>query len=285
MKNCPFCESNSSFYFKIFSRKYNRCIVCDLIFKDSSQNYLEILAPYRHEDYFSEKSRDQEERSRDKLYDLILDGLGKKRASGSVLDIGTGCGFFLAAARQRGWKVSGVEPSKSAVEYGRSVNKINVEVGTLQEYNSNSRFDVITFINVLDHSAEPWDEIRRAKNLLKANGILYLRFPNSFLHVSLYKLSAIVGATGFVRKYLVFHHFCFNPKFINRLLSESGFKNINISNSPPSEGDPHNLFLHPMISQCSKKLLFWIAEIVYILSSKKVLLGASLEVTATRSGS
>ena len=39
MKNCPYCGANGKFYFKIFSRTYNRCSGYDLIYKESRDSY------------------------------------------------------------------------------------------------------------------------------------------------------------------------------------------------------------------------------------------------------
>ena len=42
---------------------------------------------------------------------LLEEGLGAEK-SPNVLDVGYGNGFFLAAARERGWRVNGMDPSK-----------------------------------------------------------------------------------------------------------------------------------------------------------------------------
>ena len=150
MKNCPYCKAPGNFCFKISSRTYNRCLGCDLIYKESRDSYDNVVAHYR-DDYFERYSDDQMSGERDRLFGRILDLIEKKRGAGRLLDIGAGCGFFLVAARKRGWGVKGIEPSIQSVEVARSQNGLAVFNGTLQEYDENGEFDVITFINVLDH--------------------------------------------------------------------------------------------------------------------------------------
>ena len=190
------------------------------------------------------------------------------------MDVGTGCGFFLVAAQKRGWLVKGVEPSKQSVEVACRQNNLDVFCGTLQEYHGDDQYDVITFIilfliphplaagrfiNVLDHSAEPWKEIKSAQKLLEYRGILYLRFPNGFLHTWVYRIANKLGFANRIHKFLVFHQFSLTPKFIKVLLSDTSFSEITIFNSPPSEGDPYNLFSGPAFAQYVKNALFLIA--------------------------
>jgi len=282
MKNCPYCESSGDFNFKIFARTFHQCRECGLIYKKNKEDYKIVLATYSSEDYYYRYSCDQTDKNRDNLYDRILASIEENKGTGSLLDVGTGCGFFLVTAQKRGWSVKGIEPSKQSVEVARRQNNIDVYRGTLKEYSVDSQFDVITFINALDHSAEPWKEIERAVDLLKPGGILYLRFPNGYLHTSLYQLASKFGLDDRIRKFLVFHQFSFTPKFINKLLEDSGFSEITVVNSPPSEGDPHNLFFAPTFAKYVKKAIYLTAQVIRLFSCYKIFLGPSLEVMAVK---
>jgi len=61
-----------------------------------------------------------------------------------------------------------------------------------------------------------------------------------------------------------------------------GFSEIEVFNSPLSEGDPHNLFTSPSFAQYVKRAIYWTARTIQILTSGKVLLGTSLEVVAVK---
>ena len=284
MKNCPYCSSAGDFYFWIFSRIYNRCSGCDLIYKQGQDSYDKILTHYR-EDYFGRYYFDQAEGIRNRLFNHILDLIEENRGIGRLLDVGTGCGFFLVAAKKRGWEAKGIEPSTQSVEVAQRQYELDVFNGTLREYDGNVQFDVITFINVLDHSVEPWKEIERARNLLKSGGLIYLRFPNGFLHTQIYRLALKFRLVNLVQKFLVFHQFCFTPKFIRRFLSDWNFSRIAILNSPPSEGDPHKLFYLPTLAQFIKRSFHMMAKTFEVISVRKILLGTSLEVIAIKRAS
>ncbi len=105
MKYCPYCKSVGDFYFKIFARTFHQCRECDLIYKNIKEDYNIVLATYSREDYFDRYSFDQTDKKRDKLYDHILDSIEKSKSAGSLLDVGTGCGFFLVDAQKRGWSL------------------------------------------------------------------------------------------------------------------------------------------------------------------------------------
>jgi len=282
MKNCPYCGSTGDYYFNIYTRIYYRCRECDLIYKSIQEDYHQVLATYSRDDYFSRYFCDQTDGRRDKLFNCILDFLEERKNIKSLLDVGTGCGFFMLAARKRGWSAKGIEPSTGSTQFACKQNNLDVFNGTLQEYPENDRFDIITFINVIDHSAEPWKEIEKANNLLKPGGVLYLRFPNGLLHTRIYQLATKFGLAKRISKFLVFHQFPFTTKFIYKLLADSGFSEITILNSPHSEGDPHNLFPDPTFAQYVKRSLYLMAKAIQNLTQGKVLLGTSLEVLATK---
>jgi SAM-dependent methyltransferase len=196
--------------------------------------------------------------------------------------VGTGCGFFLVAAKERQWKVKGVEPSIQSVDVARRKNGLDVFCGTLGQYDWNGQFDVITFINVLDHSTLPWLEMNRASELLRPGGLIYLRFPNGFLHSRIYRIAHKSSLTNWLRKFLVFHMYAFTPKYIKRLLDDQGFVQTTVINSPPSEGDPHKLFPNPIFAVYVKKLIYSFAQCTETISCGKLFFGTSLEVTAVK---
>jgi 2-polyprenyl-3-methyl-5-hydroxy-6-metoxy-1,4-benzoquinol methylase len=281
MNKCPYCGNRADHYFRVSSGIYNRCLRCDLVHKDIQGSYEKVLALYR-EGYFSRYLGGQVRGGRNRLFNHILDSIEANRGISRLLDVGTGCGFFLIAAQKGGWEVKGIEPSVQSVEAAQRRFGVDVFKGTLREFYGNGPFDVITFINVLDHSAEPWKEIDRARDLLESGGLIFIRFPNGVLHTRIYSLACRYGLANLVCKFLVFHEYSFTPRFIRRLLLDCGFSRIIILNSPPSEGDPHKLFYYPTLAKFIKRSFHLMAKAIELISSRKILLGASLEVMAVK---
>ena len=97
---------------------------------------------------------------------------------GRLLDIGAGTGFFLRAAKKRGWTVTGIEPNQSARNLANSKAPNTVfdedKLQTLPEHS----FDVITLWHVLEHLPDLQSDIAAFQKLLKPNGRIVLAVPN-----------------------------------------------------------------------------------------------------------
>jgi len=225
---------------------------------------------------------DQMGGSRNRLFEHILQTIERRVPTGTLLDVGTGCGFFLLAAKQRGWSVKGIEPSAESFEIARRHSGGDVLRGTLKDFHDRDQYDVITFINVLEYSALPWREIDLAWQLLKNGGLMYVRFVNGFLHGRTYRLSKKYGFDNRINRFLVFHYYSFTPFFIRKLLNDKAFNDIAIINSPPSEGDPNKLFVHPNLANYVKRAIYFVANGVEAITNGRLLLNTSLEVTAIK---
>jgi 2-polyprenyl-3-methyl-5-hydroxy-6-metoxy-1,4-benzoquinol methylase len=271
MLKCLYCGNEPKKYFQVFSKKFLRCPRCDLIFQKNIRDVDVILSSYR-EDYFRNYADDQIKGHRNHLFELTLDSIEKKMSTGRLLDIGTGCGIFLTLARKRGWKGEGLDPSKDSVNFAKKHHDLDVFWGTLKEYKDNKQFDVISFINVLDHTVAPWKEIELGCKLLKPGGLIYIRTPNGAFHSRLFKMFL---ANRLKRKFynnLVFHEYCFSKSFIRKLLEDYGFSEIQISNSNPS-GKYYNFFAIAF---------YLVAEMIRLCSSGNFLICPSFETTAIK---
>lgn len=233
-------------------------------------------------DYHTPYAVDQQTGARRRIYRHVIDRLEVVSPRKKLLDIGTGCGELLTIAIRRGWHAKGIEPSFQSAAIAMDKYGLDVFRGTLQDYNVTDRFGAATLINVLDHSTEPWVEIERLAALLVDKGALYLRFPNGALHAIIYQIGKKLGLSKLINRYLVFHQFAFSPDFIRRLLQDKGFRIIEITNSPLSIGDPHNLFYSKFLMQSLKILISLYASWIGSMTGNKLLLAPSLEVLALK---
>lgn len=101
-------------------------------------------------------------------------------SGGRLLDVGCGTGEALAAFRDLGWRVSGVEPSEYGAKHAREVHGIDVFTGDLLSAQLEpASFDVICFSNTLEHMSDPMAILRETYRLLAPGGLVVVRVPNA----------------------------------------------------------------------------------------------------------
>jgi SAM-dependent methyltransferase len=105
-----------------------------------------------------------------------------KEKDRSILDIGSGTGYFLLSGKKRGWETLGIEPSRQAADYSRNVLGLNIIEDFLNMDSSKKlpKFDVIHMSEVLEHIPDPHGLLKIATSLLKQNGIICIALPNDF---------------------------------------------------------------------------------------------------------
>jgi len=132
-------------------------------------------------EYFEKEKRDKEWNHlnyQDK-FTFFEEQLGCK---GSVLDIGSGSGHFLAFAQQAGWTAQGIEPSPMACNFSNEELGLQVVNGFYDEASAAElgSFDVIHLRNVLEHLPNPLEILELCKSNLKEGGIICVSVPNDF---------------------------------------------------------------------------------------------------------
>lgn len=157
-----------------------------------------------------------------KRYNKLLDIFEKFRINNNIIDVGCGDGFFLEAAKERGWNVYGTEFSNEKVTI--CINKgINIIQGKLDPNNYDKNcFDVIISIEVLEHINYPVKEIFNFHKILRKKGALYITTPN------FQSLSRLILKDKW--NIIVYpEHLCYyTPDVICNLLTNIGFKMISL---------------------------------------------------------
>ena len=108
------------------------------------------------------------------LYDRIEKFLPEEK--GTILEVGSYCGFFLREAIARGWNAVGIEPSLWASKYARDVTGVDVRTGFLEEKTNDlsNRYDVVVTWDVLEHVKDPVNYIETCGGFLNPGSILCL---------------------------------------------------------------------------------------------------------------
>lgn len=190
-----------------------RCRNCSFIFSQRIPTEEELINHYNQygrDDYLSPVTV--------KRFHEILDQLEKFRDTNNMIDVGCGIGYFLEAARDRGWKVFGTEYTDEAVRICRSKG-ISMQQGKLNPGNySPGFFDVIISIEVIEHINNPNEEAGNFSAILRKEGAVYLTTPN-FNSLSKMILKEKWNVLAYPE-----HLSYYTPKTIARLFTQHGFE-------------------------------------------------------------
>jgi SAM-dependent methyltransferase len=135
---------------------------------------------------------------------------------GRLLDYGCGTGHFLAGAKEKGWQVTGLEPSTRARQeaterVGQPIQDASVLAGLAP-----SSFDVVTLWHVLEHVHTLNSTLDQLIAVLKPGGTLLLAVPN------VESLDAQHYRQDWAAYDVPRHLYHFSPSTMKRLLAEHG---------------------------------------------------------------
>jgi SAM-dependent methyltransferase len=188
-------------------------------------------------------------------YKIDADFLKTYLSSGKILDVGCSGGFFLNEIGNQFTKV-GLEIDGEAASYGVKNFNLDIKPGVLGSDNlENNSFDIIVFRGVIEHIYDPAAAVKRAKELLKPNGRIYIcATPN------LDSFCAEVYREMWNLWHPIQHINIFSAKTLHALLGKSEF-DIEAINYPylgtPYENfiaDAKKLLDHIYIKQAGKKI-------------------------------
>lgn len=153
-----------------------RCLDCGFAYTNPRPNAAALVSGYVHcadEDYALESS------SRSINAHFSLSTIKRFVKKGKLLEIGSAAGYFLNAARAD-FEVVGLEPSQFACREARERFRLDCHPETLEQSTrfAPGSFDVVAMIDVIEHLSDPASAVRRAAELLRPGGLLYLVTPD-----------------------------------------------------------------------------------------------------------
>jgi 2-polyprenyl-3-methyl-5-hydroxy-6-metoxy-1,4-benzoquinol methylase len=201
-----------------------RCAACGMVSARPAMAVDEIAAAYADlvdEDYLSEES------ARRRLFEWVLGRVSGYALSGNrLLEVGANVGVLLDIARERGWDARGIEPSRWAVELGRSRFAVHLEQGTVETLAAEpASADAVVMLDVLEHVVDPVAALRRLRIVVQDEGVLALSTVNV---VSIHARLRRHAWPWFIRPHL--HYF--TPETLDATLAAAGFDLVDWSVMP-----------------------------------------------------
>jgi SAM-dependent methyltransferase len=131
-----------------------------------------------YEDYYTEANLNVPDFIHARAFDIIGQ-FANYRLTGRMLDIGSGSGVILEAAKAQGWEAHGLEVSATAVEHARNMG-FDVFHGTLEEADyPGGHFDIVTASEILEHLADPQATLREIARILRPGGMFWGTTPSA----------------------------------------------------------------------------------------------------------
>lgn len=182
--NCPLCQSESKFAFEAKGFALRDCVKCAHRFAALAADEAHVAEIYDdsyfsgggagYADYLAEGEM-LKERGRMYAKKLAKFSAGAK---GEILDVGAAAGFILQGFIESGWRGSGLEPNETIARAGRKRFGLDIRQGSLESFNADEKFDLISMIQVAAHFYEPRTAFQKAADLLNDNGLLLIETWN-----------------------------------------------------------------------------------------------------------
>ena len=233
---CSLCGSEDLSVVRKRDRWFNRlrnvlCRRCGLIFLNPMPSDQEVQDFYRH--HFWRRSQGaflptakrlrRDRRSAQDRMQLLTPML---KPGMRILDIGSGSGEFLAAAKSAGYEVEGVEPSLEYARYSEREHGVTVHAEPLAGVDFGTRrFDLITSNHAFEHMRDPLGSFRRCHELLRPSGYLNIAVPD-----------LAESGTWPLRFYQFAHLYGFTHQSLVMMAAKAGF-------GPPVDGQRQGTML------------------------------------------
>lgn len=205
---CPLCDSNknkeiynvsvndsSLRYYrfaknisnKFFLRNYPivKCEKCEFMYLNPTFNYDQIKEIYSNNSTVGgqwinfwniyKKPRFKKRNEYSDVFTLIHKYLDNKKAH--ILDIGCGDGHFLSIAKEKGFKITGLDLNKERINYGISNYNLNhgeLIHGTIDQLKIDFKYDVIILFDIIEHVINPIDFLTSVRKLVDNEGLVII---------------------------------------------------------------------------------------------------------------
>lgn len=233
MKNnsrpCPLCGGKKPQNFKVFFDgfvKVYKCCTCGFVaqYPGPGQDTIETNYEDSYSLDFTKKQEFMYPERRAVLQDIV-DRIIENSGPGRILDVGCGDGHFLHLCDKKGFECNGLEYSKQLSSYASTKVSGHIHQGKYEKstYPEGS-FDVITFIQVLEHIPDPISVLKIAHYHLRPGGLLVVEVPSvlapHFLIYGVTKIKWFVTFKGIIKSHVNY----FSPGTLSAFADKTNFK-------------------------------------------------------------
>jgi 2-polyprenyl-3-methyl-5-hydroxy-6-metoxy-1,4-benzoquinol methylase len=171
-------------------------------------------------------------------HQFLLDRLRHFGANGgALLDVGAFDGTFMGNAKMSGFDPTGIEPLREAYLHVRDSLGLNVVHGDLLSAALPAEsFAAVSLLDVIEHVADPVEELREAYRVLKPDGIPVMTTPNAagLIQKVVGTKRKIFGQAWCPIDNVPWHLWGFTPPTIRLCVEKAGYRVESVDSLQPS---------------------------------------------------
>jgi 2-polyprenyl-3-methyl-5-hydroxy-6-metoxy-1,4-benzoquinol methylase len=217
---CIVCRSDSAIASRL-RQDLVECRECGLIYRpDASEDRLEFDESYYVDGVYADYTADREAIVGSAVRRLQM--LERAVRGRRLLDVGCAAGYFVEAARARGWEASGLELSPYASSRAR-LSGLEIHETSILAPPDVPPVDVVTLWDTIEHISDPSLALMNARRLLRPGGVIAISTGDC--------RSAVARVFG--RRWRLLddptHKFFFDETTLSRLLSNVDLRTVDVS--------------------------------------------------------
>ncbi len=190
--HCPFCDGDNYAVYEKFGSElqytYVLCRQCGLVYCNPrpayNQHFIDAAyaSYYQYADNISvDDLHSINESSAEMFAHEVKHLISYDAARTGVLDIGSGMGTFLLAAKKYyPNNIAGLDVSVKMASFVKENIGVPVHITQYEEYFPEVKYSLIHMSHVLEHVPNPNEWISHSRALLEPGGILVINVPNKF---------------------------------------------------------------------------------------------------------
>lgn len=177
---CPVCgKSERKFVLRKSITDLYKCPGCGLTYQ--SEIDPDFVSQYKDDVKSSTSSYYSKSETGDiKTFNERLDIIEKYTSKGHLLDIGCSVGTMLSLARERGWRVTGVEPNPRSADIckQKGIEVFNIFFDSSFSSDHVNMYDAVYLGDVIEHVTDPNAMIGNIMKVLTNGGVLMIITPD-----------------------------------------------------------------------------------------------------------
>lgn len=160
--------------------------------------------------------------------------LGRK--PDDLLEIGSGDGLFLVAARNAAIDARGVDISQNAVTESQQRHNVDVLHGDLlrSQLPLKDNYDAVVLNHVLEHLLTPLHYLAHIRDLLKPDGLLAIEIPQQFINPIDLTYRGLHRHRHF-SAYSLHHPYFYTVSSVKHLIEVAGFEVVHLTTWLPGQ--------------------------------------------------